>query len=347
MKPIRVAINGFGRIGRLALRAGLSQPDLAFVAINDLTDAKTNAHLLKYDSVHGILAANVTAERNAIRVDRRRIAVYAEKDPQRLPWKALRVDVVLECTGLFTEREAAAKHLSAGAKRVIVSAPSDSADLTVVRGVNNQSLDPSHSVISNASCTTNSLSPVVAVLDRAYGVVRGFMNTVHSYTNDQRILDLPHKDLRRARAAALSIIPTTTGATTAVAKTLPHLKGRMNGISLRVPTPCGSITDFVALVRKAPKDAKHVNAKLQAAARTFLKGILEFSTEPLVSVDIVGNPHSAIVDGLSTQVNGPLVRVLAWYDNEWGYSNRLVELAKEVGHLPRPSRDRKGVKQKL
>lgn len=338
MKPLRIAINGFGRIGRLALRAGLKNRRLDFVAINDLTDARTNAHLLKYDSVHGILAEEVRAVKNAIRLAGRTIRVLAEKEPKKLPWRALRIDCVLECTGLFTEREAAAQHLAAGAKLVIISAPSDSADVTVVRGVNEAAVAPKHRVVSNASCTTNSLSPVALVLDRHYSIVRGLMNTVHAYTNDQRILDLPHQDLRRARSAALSIIPTTTGATKATSKTLPQLEGRLNGISLRVPVPCGSITDFVALVKRPPPAARAVNAKLKAAARTYLKGILEYSDQPLVSADIVGNPHSAIVDGLSTQVNGPLVRVLAWYDNEWGYANRLVELADTIGRKTTPLR---------
>ncbi len=333
MKTLRIGINGFGRIGRLALRAGLKNRQLDFVAINDLTDAATNAHLLKFDSVHGILREDVAATKNAIRVAGRTIRVLAIKDPKRLPWKRLKVDVVLECTGLFTDRTAAAQHLTAGAKVVIISAPADTADETVVLGVNDQVLKRGQTVISNASCTTNSLSPVVLVLDKAFGVVRGFMNTVHSYTNDQRILDLPHQDLRRARAAALSIIPTTTGATQAVAKTLPHLQGRLNGISLRVPTPCGSITDFVCVVKKTPHDAREVNTKFKLAAASYLKGILEYTDLPLVSADIVGNPHSAIVDGLSTQVNGSLVRVLSWYDNEWGYSNRLVELAVRAGRI--------------
>ncbi len=343
MKPVRLAINGFGRIGRLALRAGLANRQLAFVAINDITDTKTNAHLLRFDSVHGQLAEPVVALKNAIRVGRRTVKVLSEKNPAKLPWKKLRIDVVLECTGLFTEKAKASWHLAAGAKRVVVSAPSDDADVTIVRGVNDAMFDPRQRVISSASCTTNSLSPVVFVLDKAFGVVRGFMNTVHAYTNDQRILDFPHTDLRRARAAALSIIPTTTGATKAVAKTLPHLTGKLNGISLRVPTPCGSITDFVCLVRKAPKDAKQVNAKLKRAAATFLKGILEYSELPLVSADIIGNAHSAIVDGLSTQVNGSLVRVLAWYDNEWGYANRLIELAAQLGQSAIPNLRRRGV----
>ncbi|MFH0819711.1 MAG: type I glyceraldehyde-3-phosphate dehydrogenase [bacterium] len=328
--PIRVAINGFGRIGRMALRAGLKNKKLDFVAINDLTDAKTNAHLLKYDSVHGILPQKVLAGKNFLKVGDRKILVFAEKEPEKLPWEGLKIDVVLECTGVFTSREKAAVHLKAGAKKVIISAPAENPDLTVVLGVNDKKIKKSHKIISNASCTTNSLSPVAYVLDKSFGIIRGLMNTVHSYTNDQRILDLPHKDLRRARAAGLSIIPTTTGATKAVAETLPRLKGKMNGISLRVPTPCGSITDFVCLVKKAPRDAEQVNKKFREAAKTYLKGILEYSEEPLVSADIIDNPHSSIVDGLSTQVIGNLVRVMAWYDNEWAYSLRLVELVEKI-----------------
>lgn len=328
--PIRVAINGFGRIGRMALRAGLKNKKLDFVAINDLTDAKTNAHLLKYDSVHGILPQKVLAGKNFLKVGDRKILVFAEKEPEKLPWEDLKIDVVLECTGVFTSREKAAVHLKAGAKKVIISAPAENPDLTVVLGVNDKKIKKSHKIISNASCTTNSLSPVAYVLDKSFGIIRGLMNTVHSYTNDQRILDLPHKDLRRARAAGLSIIPTTTGATKAVAETLPRLKGKMNGISLRVPTPCGSITDFVCLVKKVPCDTEQVNKKFREAAKTYLKGILEYSEEPLVSADIIDNPHSSIVDGLSTQVIGNLVRVMAWYDNEWAYSLRLVELVEKI-----------------
>lgn len=328
--PTRIAINGFGRIGRMAVRAGLRNSKLQFVAVNDLTDAATNAHLLKYDSVHGVLAEDVKVKGQTITVGKHSMQVFAEKDPTKLPWAKLKVDVVLECTGVFTKRDQAALHLKAGAKQVIISAPADDPDATVVLGVNEHVLKNKPKVISNASCTTNSLSPVALVMEQVFGIERGMMNTIHSYTNDQRILDLPHKDLRRARSAALNIIPTTTGATKAAAKTVPSLKDRMQGISLRVPTPCGSITDFVFVAKRAPKDAAEVNAALKKAANTKLKNIMEFSMEPLVSSDIVDNPHSAIVDGLSTQVNGNLVRVLAWYDNEWGYSNRLVELAAKL-----------------
>jgi glyceraldehyde 3-phosphate dehydrogenase len=328
--PTRIAINGFGRIGRMAVRAGWKNPKLQFVAVNDLTDAPTNAHLLKYDTVHGIFEGDVKVKGDSIIVGKHNMQVLAEKDPTKLPWAKLKVDVVLECTGRFTKREEAAQHIKAGAKKVIISAPASDVDATIVLGVNDQELKKKPQIVSNASCTTNSLSPVAYVMEQTFGIDRGMMNTIHSYTNDQRILDLPHKDLRRARAAAQNIIPTTTGATKAAAKTVPSLKDRMQGISLRVPTPCGSITDFVFVAKRAPKDAAEVNAALKKAAETKLKGIMEFSMEPLVSSDIVGNPHSSIVDGLSTQVNGNLVRVLAWYDNEWGYSCRLVELAAKM-----------------
>ena len=328
--PIRIAINGFGRIGRMAVRAGWKNPKLQFVAINDLADVAANAHLLKYDSVHGIFAGDVRVKGNTIIVGKHTMEVLAEKDPTKLPWVKLKIDVVLECTGRFTKRAEAAQHITAGAKQVIISAPADDVDATIVLGVNDGELKKKPQIISNASCTTNSLSPVAMVMEQAFGIERGMMNTIHSYTNDQRILDLPHKDLRRARAAALNIIPTTTGATKAVGKTLPSLKNKMEGVSVRVPTPCGSLTDFVFVAKRAPKDMAEVNAALKKAASTVLKGIMEYSEEPLVSSDIVDNPHSAIVDGLSTQVNGNLVRVMAWYDNEWGYSCRLVELAAKL-----------------
>ncbi|MEK7518641.1 MAG: type I glyceraldehyde-3-phosphate dehydrogenase [Patescibacteria group bacterium] len=328
--PIRIAINGFGRIGRMAVRAGWKNPKLQFVAINDLADVAANAHLLKYDSVHGIFAGDVRVKGNTIIVGKHTMEVLAEKDPTKLPWAKLKIDVVLECTGRFTKRAEAAQHITAGAKQVIISAPADDVDATIVLGVNDGELKKKPQIISNASCTTNSLSPVAMVMEQAFGIERGMMNTIHSYTNDQRILDLPHKDLRRARAAALNIIPTTTGATKAVGKTLPSLKNKMEGVSVRVPTPCGSLTDFVFVAKRAPKDMAEVNAALKKAASTVLKGIMEYSEEPLVSSDIVDNPHSAIVDGLSTQVNGNLVRVMAWYDNEWGYSCRLVELAAKL-----------------
>jgi len=314
----------------MAVRAGWKNPKLQFVAVNDLTDAPTNAHLLQYDTVHGIFEGDVKVKGNTITVGKHSMVVLAEKDPMKLPWKKLNIDVVLECTGRFTKREEAAQHLKAGAKKVIISAPADDVDATIVLGVNDGELKKQPQIVSNASCTTNSLSPVAMVMEQAFGIERGMMNTIHSYTNDQRILDLPHKDLRRARAAALNIIPTTTGATKAVAKTLPTLKSKLEGVSVRVPTPCGSLTDFVFVAKRAPKDIAAVNAALKKAARTVLKGILEYSEEPLVSSDIVDNPHSAIVDGLSTQVNGNLVRVMTWYDNEWGYSCRLVELAAKL-----------------
>ncbi|MEK7631699.1 MAG: type I glyceraldehyde-3-phosphate dehydrogenase [Patescibacteria group bacterium] len=328
--PTRVAINGFGRIGRMAVRAGWKNSKLQFVAVNDLSDTPTNAHLLKYDTVHGKFDGDVRVKGESILVGKHTMQVFAEKDPTKLPWAKLKVDVVLECTGRFTKREEAALHIKAGAKKVIISAPAADVDATIVLGVNDVVLKSKPQIVSNASCTTNSLSPVAMVMEQTFGIERGMMNTIHSYTNDQRILDLPHKDLRRARAAALNIIPTTTGATKAVAKTLPSLENKMEGVSIRVPTPCGSLTDFVFVAKRAPKDAAEVNMALKKAAETKLKNIMEFSMEPLVSSDIVDNPHSAIVDGLSTQVNGNLVRVMNWYDNEWGYSCRLVELAAKL-----------------
>jgi len=324
---VRVAINGFGRIGRMVLRAGLGNKGIEFVAVNDLTDAPTLAHLLKYDSVHGILKEEVKAEGNSLLVGKNKIKVLAEKDPLKLPWKEMNVDVVIESTGAFRKKEDYEKHLKAGAKKVIISAPTkDDPDFTVVRGVNCKQLKKEHKTISMASCTTNCLAPVAMVLDENFKIVGGLMNTIHSYTNDQRILDLAHKDLRRARAAAINIIPTTTGATSAVGKVYAPLKGKMDGISLRVPTPNGSITDFTCLVEKSTS-VEEVNAALKKASEKELKGILQYSEEPLVSSDIIGNPHSSIVDSLSTQVvNGKMIRVMAWYDNEWGYSCRLIEL---------------------
>jgi glyceraldehyde 3-phosphate dehydrogenase len=324
---VKVGINGFGRIGRMFFRAGFKE--LEIVAINDLTDAKTLAHLLKHDSVHGKFNAEVKAKENAIVVDGKEIKVLSERDPENLPWKELGVEVVLESTGVFRKKEDAEKHLKAGAKKVVLSAPCKNEMKTIVLGVNEQDLTDSDSVISMASCTTNCLAPVVMVLDREFKIVNGFMNTVHAYTNDQRILDLPHKDLRRARAAALSIIPTTTGATKAVELVLPNLKGKLNGLALRVPVPCGSITDFVCQVEKETS-VEEVNAALKKASETYLKGILQFSEEELVSADIIGNSFSSIVDASLTQVQGNLVRVLAWYDNEWAYSLRLVELIKKI-----------------
>jgi glyceraldehyde 3-phosphate dehydrogenase len=332
---IRVAINGFGRIGRNVLRAAMEEgaPELDFVAVNDLTDTRTLAHLLKYDSVHGKLRGTVEAAADGIRVDGKTIKVLSEKDPAALPWKSLGVDVVLESTGRFTDRAQAAKHLDAGAKRVVISAPAKQEDITIVYGVNHQAFDPAkHFVISNASCTTNCLVPVVKVVLDTFGFVRGYMTTVHSYTNDQQILDLPHKDLRRARAAALSIIPTTTGAAKATALVLPQVKGKIDGVSLRVPTPDVSLVDLTCIVEK-PATVDAVNAAFRAAASAGpLKGVLEVSEEPLVSVDYIGNLASSTVDLLSTQViDGTMVHVSSWYDNEMGYSARCVDLMQYIG----------------
>lgn len=327
---LRVAINGFGRIGRNILRAAKKRgiQDLDFVAVNDLTDAPTLAHLLRYDSVHGRYPGTVEVRDGQLVVDGDEIRVLAERDPAALPWKDLGVDLVFEATGRFTKAEDARKHLDAGAQRVIITAPAKGEDITIVMGVNEHCYDPArHRIVSNASCTTNALVPVVKVLHDAFGFRRGFMTTVHSYTNDQQILDLPHKDLRRARAAALSQIPTTTGAAKATSLVLPELKGKIDGIAIRVPTPDVSLVDLVAEFEREVT-AEEVNAALRAAAEGKLRGILAYSDEPLVSVDYIGDPHSAIVDGPSTAVVAGLVKVLAWYDNEWGYSNRCVDLAR-------------------
>ncbi|RKQ85447.1 type I glyceraldehyde-3-phosphate dehydrogenase [Brockia lithotrophica] len=327
---VRVAINGFGRIGRLTLRAWLEKgvPEIDIVAVNDLTDAPMLAHLFRFDSVHGTLPWEVVPEDDGFCVNGRKIRVLAERDPAKLPWRELGVEVVVESTGRFTNREDAAKHLEAGAKKVIISAPAKGDDLTVVMGVNEDRYDPAkHHVISNGSCTTNCLAPVAKVLHEALTIKRGFMTTVHSYTNDQQILDLPHKDYRRARAAALSIIPTTTGAARAIGKVLPELDGKLNGMAMRVPTPNVSVNDLVVEVER-PTSVEEVNELFRRAAEGPMRGILAYSDLPLVSRDYNGNPHSAIVDGLSTMViEGTLVKVIAWYDNEWGYANRLVDLA--------------------
>ncbi len=328
---VRVGINGFGRIGRNIMRAALADGEIDFVGVNDLTDAKTLAHLLKYDSVLGNLSASISGGTDTITVDGDEFKVFASKDPGALPWKDLGVDVVFECTGKFTDRDGAAKHLAAGAKKVIVTAPAKKPDVTLVMGVNDEKYDPaSHHIISNASCTTNCLAPVVKVLNDSFGLKRGWMTTVHAYTNDQNLLDLPHKDLRRARAAAMSIIPTTTGAASAVGEVLPALKGRLDGISMRVPTPNVSCVDLVALFEKTAT-ADDVNGAMRAAAGGALKGILQVEDAPLVSIDFRGNPHSSIVDSAYTKVmDGDFVKLLAWYDNEWGYSNRCIDLLKKV-----------------
>jgi glyceraldehyde 3-phosphate dehydrogenase len=330
----RVAINGFGRIGRNVIRAAMAggAGDLEFVAVNDLTDTKTLAHLLKYDSVHGRFAGTVEPAPDGLHVNGKTMKVLSEKDPAALPWKDLGVDFVLECTGRFTDRDSAAKHLEAGARKVIISAPAKKEDITIVYGVNHTGYDPArHHVISNASCTTNCLVPVVKVVREAFGFVRGFMTTVHSYTNDQQILDLPHKDLRRARAAALSIIPTTTGAAKATALVIPEVKGKIDGIALRVPTADVSLVDLTCTVER-PTTVEEVNAAFVAAAAGPLRGVLAVSTEPLVSIDYVGNLMSSTVDALSTIVlEGTLVHVSSWYDNEMGYSARCVDLLKYLG----------------
>jgi glyceraldehyde 3-phosphate dehydrogenase len=323
---VRVGINGFGRIGRNIMRAALGDKNIDFVAVNDLTDAKTLAHLLKYDSVLGNLDASVKAEGDGITVNGDAFKVLSVKDPAELPWKDLGVDVVFEGTGRFTKREDAAKHLTAGAKKVIITAPAKGPDVSIVMGVNHEKYDAaSHHIISNASCTTNCLAPVVKVLHEVFGIQRGWMTTIHSYTNDQQLLDLPHKDLRRARAAALSMIPTTTGAATAVGEVLPELKGRLDGFSMRVPTPNVSVVDLSALLNRKTT-AEEVNAALRAAAEGPLEGILAMSDEPLVSIDFRGNPNSSIVDSAYTKVmDGDFVKLLSWYDNEWGYSSRCVD----------------------
>ncbi len=324
---IRVGINGFGRIGRNILRAALHENELEFVAVNDITDAPTLAHLLKYDSILGNLADEVKAEGDTIRVAGRSIKVLAMKDPAQLPWKELEVEYVIESTGLFTEAEKARAHLAAGAKKVIISAPAKNEDLTIVMGVNHERYDPrKHTIISNASCTTNCLGPVAKVLQDTFGIVKGQMTTVHSYTNDQKILDLPHKDLRRARAAALSMIPTSTGAAKAIYLAIPELKDKLDGVAIRVPTPNVSLVDLtVELGRNAT--AAEINGALEEAARGKMKGILEVTHEELVSIDFRGNPHSSIVDAPMTKVvDGNLAKVFSWYDNEWGFSNRVKDL---------------------
>jgi len=331
---IRVAINGFGRIGRNVLRSAKQsgRTDIDFVAVNDLTDAKTLAHLLKYDSVHRHYPGSVRESENGLVVDGDEIRVFAERDPAKLPWADLGIDIVVESTGFFTDRDGAAKHLSAGARKVIISAPAKKEDITVVLGVNEGAYDPDkHDVISNASCTTNCLAPVVKVLCDEFGIRHGLMTTIHSYTNDQAVLDVPHKDLRRARAAAMSMIPTTTGAAKATALVLPAMKGRIDGMAIRVPTPDVSLVDFVAeLERDTTKE--EVNAAFRAAAEGPLKGILGVSEEPLVSIDYTGDSRSSIVDSLATSVmDGRMAKVLAWYDNEWGYSSRVVDLVSYVG----------------
>ncbi len=325
---VKVGINGFGRIGRMVLRAAYTRDDIEFIALNDLTDPTTLAHLLKYDSVHGILKADIEVEENAIVVNGKRIQIISEKDPGKLPWKDLGVDIVFESTGLFRDRSQASKHLDAGAKKVIISAPAPDPDITLVIGVNHEQYDPkNHSIISNASCTTNSLAPICKVLLDKFGIKKGLMTTIHSYTTDQRLLDFPHNDLRRARAAAVSMIPTTTGAAKAVSLVLPELAGKMNGMALRVPTPNVSLTDLVVQLSR-PASAQEVNKAFKDASQGSMEGIIEYCDEPLVSIDFNGITASTAVDALSTiSIGEDMVKILAWYDNEFGYANRLVDLA--------------------
>ncbi len=326
---IRIGINGFGRIGRNVLRASLGDPALEFVAINDLTDAKTLAYLLKYDSIHGVLDVPVEAKDDYLIVDSRPIKILALRDPKDIPWRSLGVDYVIESTGRFTNRDDAAKHLAAGAKRVIISAPSKDADVTLVLGVNEKVYDPkAHQVVSNASCTTNCLAPVAKVLLERFGIKHGLMTTIHSYTNDQQLLDLPHKDLRRARAAAVSMVPTSTGAARALHLVLPQLKGKLDGMAIRVPTPNVSMIDLTVEL-DSDATAADVNAAFRTASQGPLQGILQYSEDPVVSVDMNGNPHSSIVDApLTTGLDKRMVKVIAWYDNEWGYSCRIRDLIK-------------------
>lgn len=330
MKKIKVAINGFGRIGRVSFRVILERPDIEIVAINDLTDSRTLAHLLKYDSVHGIIKAEVTHEEQALIINGKKIHVYAEKDPVNLPWKALGIDVVIESTGFFLDRESVSKHIMAGAKKVIISAPPNTNDIkTVVLGINDSILSKDDVIISNASCTTNCAAPMIKVLDENWGLEDGYISTVHSYTGDQRLHDAPHKDLRRARAAALSIVPTSTGAAKAITKIFPHLEGKLGGCGMRVPVPDGSLTDITCVLTK-PVTVAEINAAFKKASEGSLKGILEYTEDPIVSIDIVGNPHSCIYDAEFTSVVGNMIKVIGWYDNEYGYSNRLADLIRKI-----------------
>ncbi|MCG2778317.1 MAG: type I glyceraldehyde-3-phosphate dehydrogenase [Desulfobacterales bacterium] len=324
---LKVAINGFGRIGRMVFRAGLNNADIEFVAINDLTDPPTLAHLLKYDSVHGILGADISNTDHSLIVNGKEIEIYSEKGPARLPWNDMGVETVFECTGLFRERDKAADHLEAGARKVIISAPAKGPDITVVMGVNHHEYDPErHHIVSNASCTTNCLAPPCKVLLDHFGIEKGLMTTTHSYTGDQRLLDFPHRDLRRARAAALSMIPTTTGAAKAVSLVLPQLEGKLNGMAIRVPTPNVSVVDLVVQLGKSAT-VDEINSVFKEASETSLKGILAYSNEPLVSTDFNGTSVSSTIDGLCTMVVGDMAKILAWYDNEFGYSNRMIDLA--------------------
>ncbi|NTU97762.1 MAG: type I glyceraldehyde-3-phosphate dehydrogenase [Chlorobiaceae bacterium] len=326
MAKVKVGINGFGRIGRLVLRQAMNNPNYEIVAINDLCDTKTLAHLLKYDSTHRKFNGEVTVDGTNLVVNGKTISISAIRNPEELPWKELGCEIVVESTGIFTSREAAAKHITAGAKKVIISAPAkDKVDATIVLGVNHDAITGKEEIVSNASCTTNCLAPMVKVLQDNFGIVQGFMTTVHAYTNDQNILDLPHKDLRRARSAALSIIPTSTGAAKAIGEVIPELAGKLDGFAMRVPTPDGSVTDLTAILSK-PATKAEINAAMKAASEGSMKGYLEYCEDPIVSMDIVGNPHSCIFDSLLTMSSGNMVKVVGWYDNELGYSTRVTDL---------------------
>jgi glyceraldehyde 3-phosphate dehydrogenase len=326
---IRVGINGFGRIGRMFLRAAADEKDIEVVAVNDITDAKTLAYLLKYDSVHRLFPGTVESSQDSIIVDGKKIKVLSVKDPEQLPWKTLGVDVVIESTGIFTDKEGASKHLKAGAKKVVITAPAKNPDITIVKGVNEKSYNKAtHHIISNASCTTNSLAPIIKILQDKFGIKHGLMTTIHAYTNDQRILDLPHKDPRRARSAAVSMIPTSTGAAKSVGEIIPALAGKFDGMSVRVPIPDGSLTDFVCVLN-TPTTVEEINKTFKEAAEGSMKGVLQYNDEQIVSIDIIDNPHSSIFDSTLTKViDGVLVKVCAWYDNEWGFSERLVDVVK-------------------
>ncbi|MCK5148770.1 type I glyceraldehyde-3-phosphate dehydrogenase [bacterium] len=331
---VKIAINGFGRIGRLVLRVALERKDVEVVAVNDITDAKTLAHLLKYDSIHGKFPGTIETGEGEFIVNGKPIKVFAERDPANLPWKELGVDVAVESTGIFRKREQIAKHLTAGARKVLLSVPAkDAIDATIVLGVNDDDLKPEHKIVSNASCTTNCLAPIVKVLNDTFGLKSGLMTTIHAYTNDQIILDSPHSDLRRARAAAMSMIPTTTGAAAAVGKVIPEMNGKLNGMAVRVPTPDGSLVDLVVETEK-PASVEAINAAMKKYAEGSMKGVLEYCVDPIVSVDIVGNPHSSIFDSLATMTMGDhMVKVLSWYDNEYGYSSRMVDLLVKMANL--------------
>lgn len=333
MAKIKVAINGFGRIGRLTFRALITNPNIEVVAVNDLTDAPTLAHLLKYDSVHKKFNGTVSVEGDSLVVNGQKIKVLAEKDPAKLPWGDHKIDVVLESTGRFVDSEGAGKHLTAGARKVIISAPAKGDNIkTVVLGVNDAMITAADNIISNASCTTNCLAPMAKAIDDAFGIEKGYITTIHAYTQDQNLQDAPHKDLRRARAAAYSIVPTSTGAAKAVGLVLPHLKGKLDGSAMRVPIPDGSLTDLTVILKKEAT-ASEINAAVKAAAESSLKGILEYNEEEIVSIDIVGNPHSCIFDAPLTTTNGTMAKVVGWYDNEMGYSTRTAELIAKVGAL--------------